>query len=95
MPASDASARKRRPCGLLPLRVTVTPCRRLWPPLRASPDYSRPPPCRVLAATWSWVAGPARGWPWVAAHPPCCLCCENVARTRRMILDDSISSHVV
>ncbi|RWV82801.1 hypothetical protein GW17_00055664 [Ensete ventricosum] len=61
------------------------------------------PPCR---GPWLQSAAPCsqpgRGWPalhvswpWVATPPPRCLRCENVARTRRTILRDSISSHVV
>ncbi|RWW04679.1 hypothetical protein GW17_00032073 [Ensete ventricosum] len=36
-----------------------------------------------------------RTWPWSATPFPCYFHCENVARTRRTILRDSISSHVV
>ncbi|RWV87561.1 hypothetical protein GW17_00050427, partial [Ensete ventricosum] len=50
------------PCGLLPLRATLAslagcyPCERHWPPLRASPSPSRPPPCK---GPWP---RPGHGW---------------------------------
>ncbi|RRT40416.1 hypothetical protein B296_00014816 [Ensete ventricosum] len=91
------------PCSLAattPAGITSThrlaPCKRRWPPFRAGPSRSQSPPCRApwLRPGRGWLALHG-GWPWLAAPPPRCLRCENIARTRRTILCDSISSHAV
>ncbi|RWW02372.1 hypothetical protein GW17_00034543 [Ensete ventricosum] len=63
---------------------------------------------RPLRATAPTGDRPFAGGPWLqsvaplqvnglcsTAPPPRCLHCENAARTRRMILRDTISSHAV
>ncbi|RWW46996.1 hypothetical protein BHE74_00047041 [Ensete ventricosum] len=69
--------------------LVVAPCG-LATPTRGF-SRGRPP----LQVAWPWLAAPARGLD-VANHPfSRCVCCKNVARMRRTILRDSISSHAV
>ncbi|RWW49508.1 hypothetical protein BHE74_00044310 [Ensete ventricosum] len=62
LPVGSSFVHRRCHCGLLPLRVTVAPCGRRWPPLRASPNYSRSPPCRGLGHDRPYM-GAGRGYP--------------------------------
>ncbi|RWW45882.1 hypothetical protein BHE74_00048236 [Ensete ventricosum] len=48
VPVGGASAHKRCPCGLLPLRAAAAPCGRRWPPFWTGPGRSQGP---------LWVAG--------------------------------------
>ncbi|RRT42962.1 hypothetical protein B296_00008797 [Ensete ventricosum] len=99
--AAVGRARKCRPCGLLPLRavpdslIDCCPYERHRPPLRAVPGRNRPPPCMGPwpRPSYGWPALHV-GWPWLAP-PPYYLRYKNAARTHRMILRDSISSHAV
>ncbi|RRT31784.1 hypothetical protein B296_00055449 [Ensete ventricosum] len=63
-------------------RGRLPPCREPWPQPAA--------PCSWPGRGWTTLH---RGWPWLTAPPPCCICCDNVAITRKTILRDSISSH--
>ncbi|RWW51674.1 hypothetical protein BHE74_00041951 [Ensete ventricosum] len=47
----------RAPCKRLCSRAVAAPCGRRWPPFRAGPSRSQPPPCR---GPWP---RPGRGWP--------------------------------
>ncbi|RZR72059.1 hypothetical protein BHM03_00010138 [Ensete ventricosum] len=89
-PAGASHARGRpRMLAVAPTRGfgrgRTAPCRGPWQ--QPAAPYSRP------GHGWPTLHG---GWPWLATPPPTrCLRCENTARTRRTILRDSISSHIV
>ncbi|RZS07917.1 hypothetical protein BHM03_00038824, partial [Ensete ventricosum] len=83
--AGAANARKRRPCRRQPCPWAAAQdgdcrCKGLWlwpaAPLQGAFAVAS---CLLQPAS-PWVAGPTWG---LAAPPPCCLRCENAARTRR------------
>ncbi|RZS01085.1 hypothetical protein BHM03_00030883, partial [Ensete ventricosum] len=67
-----------RPCSQVPAAPAG------WPqptaPCAGGLGHNRLPPCRWPDRGQPPLQG---AWPWLAAHPPCCVCCENAARMRR------------
>ncbi|RRT35941.1 hypothetical protein B296_00037423 [Ensete ventricosum] len=110
MPTGTAFARKCHTCKWQPCPRAATPtawpcvtapCGQPLPQpgyglaagdrLVSKSGRSRPP----LQVAWPWVAALAMGMSAGGCPTSRCLCYENAVRMRKIVLRDSISSHVV